>query len=459
MNKPQHFDICIIGAGSAGLTMAAVSSNLGFKVALIEGHKMGGDCLNYGCVPSKALIAMAKQKEADFNKVKAAIQTAIETIEPNDSEERFEGMGVHVIKEYASFLDKNTIQAGAHTITAKRFIIATGSKALIPSVPGIENIPFLTNETIFDLEPLPEKLIILGGGAIGVEMAFAFQKLGSQVTLIERYKHILPHSELEASQHFKTTLKNINVKILDNATTSCIKKENKGISLELDGEKITGTHILIATGRQANLEKLNLKNAGIDHTANSITVDDTLRTNQKHIYAIGDCSSKYLFTHNASYEAGIVIKRMLFGMFWSKVKYNALPKVHYIDPELAEVGLTQEQAEKKYGKDNIRVIQVPFTENDRAVCDQRTDGFIKAILSPKGYVYGVTILGNHAGELITPWATLMTYNRKISDFSGVTAPYPTYSEIHKKVASAFYKDAFYGKKVQRISKILFRILG
>lgn len=459
MSNAQHFDICIIGAGSAGLTMAAVSANLGFKVALIEGHKMGGDCLNYGCVPSKALIAIAKKEEPDFAKVKHAIKRAIETIEPHDSEERFEGMGVHVIKEYASFIDKKTIQAGQHTITAKRFVVATGSKPFVPNIPGIDNVEFLTNETIFNLEKLPEKLIILGGGAIGLEMAFSFQKLGSQVILIEKNKHILQQSDKEAGQYLKKSLEKLGVRILENVNVVGIQQESGNITLNLENEQVTGTHILIATGRQANVDNLNLEKAEVNFTSKSIAVDDTLRTANKNIYAIGDCSSKYLFTHSASYEAGVVIKRILFGIFWSKVQHKAIPKVYYINPELAEVGLTQLQAEVTYGKENIRIIEVPFKDNDRAVCDNKTQGFIKAILSPKGAVYGVTILGHNAGELITPWSTLITYNRKISDFAGVTAPYPTYSEINKKVASAFYKDAFYGNKVKYISKILFRILG
>lgn len=460
---PQKFDICIIGAGSAGLTMAAVSSNLGFKVALVEGHKMGGECLNNGCVPSKALLSVSKQAgSANLHNAQKAIHKAIETIQPHDSQERFESLGTTVIRETASFIDSKTIQAGDKTITAKRFVVATGSRPFIPPIKGLEQTPYLTNETIFEQTELPRKLIIIGGGAVGIEMAYAFCKLGSDVTLIEHNKHILKMSDIETAQFTKETLQSIGVKVCEGVDIKSVQKgqgQEPSVSVETDQETLQGSHLLIATGRQANVENLNLEKAGIETQGRSIAVNKYLRTHNKRIYAIGDCASKHCFTHNASYEAGVIIKRMLFGLFWSKASYKALPKVLYIDPEIAEVGLTTEMAIKRYGAKSIRTIRIPFTENDRAVCDGNNKGFIKAVLNNKGYVLGVTIAGHGAGELITPWTTLMTHNRKVSDLSAVTTPYPTYSEINKKVASEFYKDAFYGTKVKGISKLLFRLLG
>tara|TARA_R110000868_G_scaffold190862_1_gene434769 strand:+ start:67777 stop:69150 length:1374 start_codon:yes stop_codon:yes gene_type:complete len=453
------YDICIIGAGSAGLTMAAVSASLGHKVALVESHKMGGDCLNYGCVPSKALLHCAKAGITDFQQVNKHIKHAIASIAPHDSVERFKDLGCDVYQEKGIFKNATTLQVGSKRIKAKRFVIATGASTFIPPIQGLENVPFLTNETIFNLKTCPSTLTIIGGGAIGVEMAFAFRKLGAQVTMIESAPCILAQSDKDAVQIIRQELLNMGVKIHENVVIEKIMQEGVEIAVRLEEKTISSTHLLIATGRKANLENLNLKAANIHYNAKGIHVDKTLRTNQKHIYAIGDCASKLQFTHVASFEASVVIKRVLFGLMHSKVKYNAVPRVLYTSPELAETGISQQQAIQTYGEDNIKTVMVPYADVHRAVCDDKTLGFAKIILKNNGTVLGACIVGEQAGELITAWTTLITYKRKISDLSGVTVPYPTYSEINKQAASLFYKNSFYSSKVQKLSKWLFKYLG
>lgn len=455
----KHYDICIIGAGSAGLTMAAVSSNLGHKVALIEGHKMGGDCLNYGCVPSKALLAQSKKHEQNFDKVKLAIEKAISSIAPHDSVERFEELGCDVYQSSASFKDSNTVIVNDEEITAKRFVISTGASTFIPSINGLDKVNYLTNETIFSLTACPKHLIIIGGGAIGVEMAFSYKNLGADVTLLEGSHTILPNSDKDAVNLLRKKLTQLGIRIIEKANVTKVTNANKDISVQIDGETITGSHILVATGRKANIENLQLSNANIVHSNKGIKVDKTLRTNHKHIYAIGDCSSHLQFTHVASFEAGLVIKRSLFGLLHSKINYSAIPKVIYTQPELAETGLTEQEALEKFGASNLKIVKIPYADIHRAICDDKTEGFAKVIFNNKGTVLGACIIGEIAGELITPWTTLITHKRKISDISAVTVPYPTYSEINKQVASAFYKDSFYSPKIQLISKWLFKLLG
>lgn len=455
----KDYDICIIGAGSAGLTMAAVSANLGHNVALIEGHKMGGDCLNYGCVPSKALLASAKQGNVSFKQAIAHVHKAIETIAPHDSVERFEGFGVDVYKETASFEDEHTVKAGNTLIKAKRFVIATGASAFIPPISGLSDVPYLTNETIFNLKDKPTHLIIVGGGAVGIEMAFAFNKLGTQVTLLEAFSTILPSSDKDAVKILRQKLIDDGINIIENAHIDSIGHEDKTFNLSVNGKTIEGDQLLIATGRKANIQSLELDKAGINFTNKGISVDKTLRTNKKHIYAVGDCSSKYQFTHAASFEASLVIKRTLFGLFHSKINYSAMPNVIYTAPELAETGISEQEAIALYGAENVSVATKHYKDLDRAICDGKTIGFAKVILNKKGYVLGACIIGELAGELITPWTTLIQHKRKISDLSAVTVPYPTYSELNKQLASEYYKDSFYSSKVQNVSKWLFKLFG
>lgn len=469
-------DIAIIGGGSGGLSVAAGASQMGANVVLIEHHKMGGDCLNVGCVPSKSLLAAAKSVyqiqqaekfgastqgvEVDFSKVMQHVKSVINAIAPNDSVERFEGLGVKVILSNAKFINQNTVLAGEYEVTAKRFVIATGSSPFVPPIPGLKDVVFYTNETIFDLTEKPSHLIIIGGGPIGCEIAQAFLMLGCKVTVLEMF-NILPKDDIEMVEisrknFIKQGLEiHENIKILDvnNAGNNQI-----AINIESQGETktISGSHVLVATGRRPIVNTLNLESAKVIYSPKGIQVDQYLRTSNKKIYAIGDCVGPYLFTHIAGYHAGIVIKNILFKLF-AKVDYSVVPWVTYTEPELAQVGLIEKDAVQKY-KD-CRVLNWSFDENDRAQAEKETMGKIKVITDKKGYILGVTILGKNAGELLLPWIILMQNKLKISKMTDCIVPYPTLSEISKRAAGQFYTPLLFSDKMKKWVKLIQRLIG
>jgi pyruvate/2-oxoglutarate dehydrogenase complex dihydrolipoamide dehydrogenase (E3) component len=453
-------DICVIGAGSGGLSVAAGAQQMGSDTVLIEKDKMGGDCLNTGCVPSKALLAAghaaeavrdaerfgiaASEPEIDWNKIHAHVHGTIATIAPNDSVERFEGLGVNVIQAEGRFIDRRTVKAGDARITARRFVIATGSRALVPPITGLEDVPYLTNETIFELQRRPGHLLVVGGGPIGLEMAQAFRNLGSAVTVLEMFS-ILPKDDPDLVDVVRQRLQGQGVDIREGV---------KVVRLEKSGEEsIVGSHLLIATGRQANVQGLGLEEAGIEHTAAGIHVDARLRTTNKKVFAIGDVTGGLQFTHNAGYQAGIVIRNALFRLP-AKSDTRALPWVTYADPELAQVGLTEAEA-KTQGLDH-KVLTWPFKENDRAIAEAQTDGLIKAIVTPKGHILGAGIVGPHAGELIQTWVLAMANKLKIGTVAGMIAPYPTLGEVSKRAAGSFYTPSLFSKRTRMIVRFLSR---
>jgi len=465
MNNNDSFDLAIIGAGSGGLSLASGAAQLGLKVALIEGHKMGGDCLNYGCVPSKSLLAAAKSiyqcrhqavkfgaetkfKSVDFSKVIQHVHSVIKTIEPHDSVERFESLGVTVFQEQGEFLDSHTIKAGKHTIKARKIVIATGSSPFIPPIKGLEATNYLTNETIFDLSVLPEHLIVIGGGPIGCELAQAFAMLGSKVTIIEAMK-ILPKDDKDCVDVVRKSLISMNIEILEDAKVNeVIQKNETHVEIKIvtsAGEKaITGSHLLIATGRKANVDNLNLAKADISYTPKGIEVNTRLQTTQKHIYAIGDVTGPYQFTHMASYQAGVVLRNIVFKLP-AKVNYVAVPWVTFTYPELAHVGKTQADIKEQT---NFTINEWQFAQSDRAQAEDETSGKIKVITDKKGKIAGVTIVGIHAGELILPWVMALQEGKSLRAFTDIIAPYPTLSEISKQVAGEFYKPKLFSKKVR-----------
>lgn len=467
MSNNNHFDLAIIGGGSGGLSLASGSAQLGLKVALIEGHKMGGDCLNYGCVPSKALLAAAKSiyqarhqspkfgaeiefKSLDFSKVMGHVLSVIKTIEPHDSVERFESLGVKVFQEYGQFVDANTVKAGDHAITAKKIVIATGSSPFVPPIKGIDTITYLTNETIFDLKILPEHLIVIGGGPIGCELAQGFAMLGSKVTIVEAIS-LLPKDDKEAVAVVKQSLKDVGIDILEDAKVNEVAQENESaieVKLSKSSEEIvlTGSHVLVATGRKPNVEKLGLDKAGISFTKKGIDVNARLQTNKKHIYAIGDVVGPYQFTHMASYQAGIVLRNIAFKLP-AKVNYRAIPWVTYTYPELAHVG--EVCADIKERSDFI-VTKWEFSQSDRAQTEDETTGMIKVLADKKGTIFGATIVGLHAGELILPWAMAIREGKSLRAFTDTIAPYPTLSEVSKQVSGEFYKPKLFSKKVRKV---------
>jgi pyruvate/2-oxoglutarate dehydrogenase complex dihydrolipoamide dehydrogenase (E3) component len=455
-------DLLVIGAGSGGLSVAAGASQMGADVILLEGHRMGGDCLNFGCVPSKALIASAKVAhlqshaaqygvanavpQVDYAAVKDHVQGVIDTIAPVDSQERFEGFGVRVIREYGRFVSPGEVEAGDHRISARRVVIATGSSPLVPPIPGLDSVPYETNETIFDLRDKPEHLLIIGGGPIGMEMAQAHVRLGCKVTVIEGAK-ALGKDDPELAQVVIDSLRDEGVEIFEGAMVSEIGGQAGAVEVtSRDGRVFRGTHLLLAIGRKANIEKLNLEAAGIEPTRTGIQVDDQLRTTNRKVYAIGDVAGGLQFTHVAGYHAGVIIRSALFGMR-SKASTRHIPWATYTDPELAQVGLTEVQAREQFG-DKLEIARFDFHHNDRAIAERKTKGFIK-VMVVKGRPVGASIVGYQAGELINLWSLALANRLKMGQIAAMVSPYPTIGEVNKRAAGAYFSPRLFDNPLIR----------
>lgn len=467
-------DLCVIGAGSGGLSVAAGAVQMGASVVLIEKHLMGGDCLNTGCVPSKALLAAAHaahevrgsarfgvnghEPSIDFAKVHAHVHGVIAAIAPHDSVERFEGLGVTVIQGAARFTGPEEVEAAGQRIRARRFVVATGSTAAVPPVPGLSEVPYLTNETIFSLTERSDHLIVLGGGPIGVEMAQAFRRLGAAVTLVERAA-ILPKDESEAVAILRAALLREGIALHEGAEVLGARRAANGVELELRGTEapvvLRGTHLLVAAGRKPNTAGLGLDLAGIEVTPRGITVDARLRSSNRRVFAIGDVAGGPQFTHIAGYHAGIVIRNALFGLP-AKTDYAALPWVTYADPELAHVGLT-EAAAREAGHEVSTLLQ-PLSGNDRAQAEGNTEGLAKVVLGRRGRILGATILAPRAGEMIGMWGLAIQQGLKIGAVASSLAPYPTMSEISKRAAGSFYTPTLFGPRTRRLVGLVQRLL-
>lgn len=466
-------DICIIGAGSGGLSVAAGAAQMGARVVLLEGHKMGGDCLNYGCVPSKALIASAKQAHAmesgaalgvapvapsvDYAAAKDHVRRVIETIEPMDSQERFEGFGITVIREFGRFISDREVQAGDTVIKARRFVIATGSGPLVPPIPGIEDVTVHTNETIFDLRDRPDHLIIVGGGPIGMEMAQAHVRLGSRVTVLEGAK-AMGKDDPELARIVLDNLRAEGVEIVEGAMAEKVSgNKNGAVTVHTDKGDFTGSHLLMAVGRKVNVDKLDLDQARVAHDRGGVRVDAGLRsTTNKRVYAIGDAAGGLQFTHVAGYHAGVIARSILFGLP-AKAKTSHIPWATYTDPELAQVGLTEAEARKKHGK-ALEVVRAEFAHNDRAVAEGKTKGLVKVMIV-KGRPVGASIVGPLAGELIGTWAMAIANNMKMSAIAGTVLPYPTLGEVNKRAASAYFSPRlFESDTVKRVVRFVQKYL-
>lgn len=448
-------DICIIGAGSGGLSVAAGSAQLGARVVLIEGHKMGGDCLNYGCVPSKSLIASAKaayglahpgelgvapaEPQIDYAAAKDHVARVIEAIAPVDSQERFEGLGVQVIRDWARFADERTVIAGHYRIAARRFVIATGSSPLVPPIEGLGDVPHFTNETIFDLRERPRHLLIIGGGPIGLEMAQAHRRLGSDVTVIEA-ERALAKDEPEAAEIVLARLGAEGVTIVQNAPARRVARMGDDIRIETDAGSHTGSHLLVAVGREVNLDRLDLERANVARDCAVIVGKDLRSVTNRRVYAVGDAAGGMQFTHVAGYHAGLVVRSALFGLP-AKVRRSHIPRCTYTDPELAHVGLTEPEARKLHG-DGVETVTSAFSENDRAQATGKTTGFIKVSVV-KGRPVGATIVGAQAGDLIAMWSMAIANRLKMKTLSDTVLPYPTLSEINKRAAGAYFSPRLF----------------
>ena len=458
-------DIVVIGAGAAGLTVAGGCARLGLRVALVERDRMGGECLNTGCVPSKALLAASRRvhalretrlgiagaaPEIDFAAIRAHVTAAIAAIAPHDSEARFAAWGVEVIRGDATLIGRHAVRVASRTLEAPRIVLATGSDPAVPPIPGLPDIPFLTNDTLFGLETLPQDLLILGGGSIGVEMAQAFRRFGADVTVIERGV-LLPRSDREAAGFLVERLRAEGVTVLDHAKVTAAAADPGGPRLEIEGQAaIRGTHLLVATGRSARLDGLGLESAGVEWTEHGITVDARRRTSNKAIYAIGDCRAGPRFTHAAGYDGRLVVSALGFGLA-SAARSDLLPAVIYTEPELAQLGATEQEARARWGR--VDIVRQDWSDNDRAVADGDTAGFVK-ILRVGRKVVGVTMMGAHVGELLLPWSLVMRGKASLWTLMDAVVPYPTRSEILQATAFSVFENALFGNPARRWARLL-----
>jgi pyruvate/2-oxoglutarate dehydrogenase complex dihydrolipoamide dehydrogenase (E3) component len=450
---------------------------LGARTVLIEPGQMGGDCLNTGCVPSKALLASAKAAvahrhagalglraqapEVDFKAVHDHVHGVIAGIAPQDSVARFEGMGVTVVREPGRFTGPRELVAGDARVAARRFVIATGSAPLVPPIPGLDGVPYLTNETVFGLRELPRHLIVIGGGPIGCELGQAFRRLGAEVTVIEQAE-ILPKDDPELVDILRTRLRADGLDIREGARVTRVESVEDGVAVTVESsgtaktieERIEGSALLLAAGRRPVVEDLGLEAAGVACGRGGIEVDARLRTTNPRVFAAGDVVGGYQFTHMASHHAVVVIKNALFRLP-AKVETRAVPWVTYTDPELAQVGLTEAEARRDQGA--IRVLRWPFAENDRARAERGVEGLVKVIASPRGKILGASILGAQAGELIQSWTLAIAQGIKISAMAGTIAPYPTRGEAGKRAAAGFYAGKMSSRWTQGLVRLLLRL--
>jgi len=469
-------DICVIGGGSGGLSVAAAAAAFGVSTVLIERGEMGGDCLNTGCVPSKALLAAAKRAahmrnagafgvnapaiEVNFAKVRDHVHRVIAAIASNDSAERFGGLGVRVIPGQAKFRDRRTVVVDdRYEIRARRFVIATGSTPALPPIPGLDQGPYLTNESVFDLTELPEHLIVIGGGPVGLEMAQAFRRLGSQVTVLEAAIP-LAKDDPECAAVVLTQLEREGVVIRRGVKVARLVHGQGKVQAVLQHENgeefVEGTQVLLAAGRKPTVDGLALEAAGVKYDRSGIRANKQLKTTNRRVYAVGDVAAgQPQFTHAANYHAGIVIRNALFRL---PVRTNsgAIPWVTYTEPELAQTGMTEAQARERGIE--VRVLRWPYHDNDRAQTERETRGHIKVITRKSGKILGASIVGAEAGELINTWTLAIARGLNIRAMTEIVLPYPTLSEIGKRAAIDFFTPSLTRPWVRRIIAWL-RIFG
>ena len=460
-------DICVIGAGSAGLSMTAGAAMLDRNVLLFEGAEMGGDCLNHGCVPSKAILKAGKiaqahrsgdgfgvkpsEPEVDWEAVKAHIKGVIEHIAPVDSVERFEGLGATVISEYAKFVDENTVESETTRVRAKRFVIAVGSRASAPPIPGLDKVDYATNENIFSLDSFPEHLIVIGAGVIGLEMGQTFRRLGAEVTIID----IAPPLGQSDPDHAKVLVDAVaaeGVTFLAPVKTKEIRQSASGVEVELEsGQVLKGSHLLVAAGRMPAVDGLGLESAGIEYDRRGIEVDGNLRTSNKKVYAAGDVAKGMGgLTHIAGFHAGSLFKNFFMlpqglNKGFSTAHTDRMPASIYTEPELANIGLSEKAAREKFGN-VVKAVEFHFDENDRAIAERSTKGGVKIIVGKKNKILGGSIVGAHAGEMIHMLSVAMTANMKLSSLAQIISPYPSRSEAVKRAASSAFTESLFGQK-------------
>ena len=472
--KDIQADVCVIGAGSGGLSVASGAAQLGARTVLVEGGDMGGDCLNTGCVPSKALLHVAKTAqtvrraerygittsgpEIDYARAMGHVRDAITAIEPHDSQERFEGLGVTVIRAFGQFLDAHTIEAGEHRIRAKFFVIATGSHALIPPVPGLDQTPFLTNESLFTNTQAPDHLAIMGGGPIGAEMAQAHRRLGCNVTLIEMAPSIMGKDDPDLVDVVRRQLLAEGVDVRENTRATAVSGTAGAIKIDLStptgAETISASHLLVATGRKPAIERLNLDAAGIAHTPQAITVRPNMRTSVRHIFAIGDVVGGPQFTHMAGHHASVVVREMLFRLP-TKANTTTVPWVTYTDPELAQIGMTETAARDAGLEPRVELTNVG--SNDRYITEGVEEGLAKLVFDARGKLLGAGIAAPGAGDLIASLGLVIGGQIKLSTLASQIVPYPTRADVPKRMAGAHLAPALFAKRTQRLIRLLLKL--
>ena len=474
-----EYDIGVIGGGSAGLSVTAGVAQLGAKTVLIEKEpRLGGDCLHYGCAPSKTLIKTARVYHlmkngpkfglpeavvppVNYKDVRARIKSVIDAIQHHDSVERFCGLGAQVEFGEARFSDEHTVDLDGRRISAKNWVIATGSSPAIPPVPGLDSTPYLTNKDIFYMDRLPESLIVLGAGPIAVEMAQAFSRLGSKVAVVQRSGRILSREDSDMAGIVKDVIEKEGVTFLLDTKVKSVRDlgSEREVTVEdaLGNEiKLKAEAVLVALGRSANVEGLGLDNAGVEFTRKGVTTDNRLRTTQKHIYAAGDVIGKYLFTHAAGYEAGIVLANIIFKLP-RKADYSRLPWTTYTDPELASIGLNEKAAREQGIRYDVWIEK--FKDNDRSLAEGEETGLIKMIVDKDEKPIGVQILGPHAGDLLGEWVAVMNGKVKVSTLASAVHPYPTLAEINKRVAGDLMSPKLFSDTVKKGLKFFFHLKG
>ena len=475
----EQYDLVVIGGGVGGLVTASGAAQFGAKVALVEKETLGGDCLHWGCVPTKRLVQSAKVAslfrrseefgiekngfQVNFKKVMDGMRAVQAEIGKNDAPERFQKMGIEVIFGSGKFLDPHTFEVNGRKLTGRKFLIATGSRPVVLPIPGLEESKPLTNITALQLSTLPKSMVILGAGPIGLEFAQVFARLGTKVTVVEKMGQILPREDKEVADALEPILKAEGIDIVTCMEVKSVNRTEKGQRFVAAQCEIHGTlslevdEVMIAIGRAPNLEGLNLEGAGVEYDKRKgIKVGLDMRTSQRHIFACGDVSGPYAFTHVAEYQAGIVVSNALFPFVNRKADYRVVPWVTYTDPELGRVGLTEEEAKKELGASNIQVFRFHFKEVDRAIIEGEGHGLIKLICDKKNRILGAHILGPQAGELLHEYAVAMKAKIPITLISQTIHVYPTLAQSVKRACDQYYKQKLFSGWFPKLAKKLIR---
>lgn len=472
----ERYDLAVIGGGTAGLVSAAVSAGIGAKTALVEERRLGGECLWTGCVPSKAIIRSAsvlhalrhaadygidvQGGRADFGRVMDRVHAIIRGIEPHDSPERFRAMGVDVIEGRARFVSPEEALVGGRRVRARRWILATGSRTAIPPVPGLEAAGYLTHETLWELRALPESLLVLGAGPIGLEMAQAFARLGSTVTVVDLAERVLEREDPEIAAVVARRLEREGIRLLLGARATAVRMDAGArvvtVSTAAGEVELRAAELLVATGRRPNVEEMGLEAIGVEVTEKGVTVDGSLRTSAHNVWAAGDVVGPYRFTHVADYQARIAAPNALFPLR-RKVDYRVVPWCTYTDPEVARVGMTEAEARAEWGE-KAAVYRYDHDSLDRALCDGEPDGLTKVVLDPKGRLVGAHVVGPRAGETIHEAVLAVRQRLKLSELSGMIHVYPTYPESLKRAADAFLRAKYSGGLARKVADLAVRWL-